>query len=180
MLFHSDLYLTRLFGGEYAPPGFGAGGTDAFFAVAGFMLVYANVSKSDGALRFFLRRLLRLAPLSWLMTICMLVLLLVLPDLFTTTRFEWRHLSSLLFLPYPHPVLGVQQPFLFPGWVLNYFVFIAVVFAALYKLPMAVRVWAMIGLFSMLQTLALTFPHTNRLLDFYGSPMVIEFELTGC
>lgn len=42
---------------------------------------------------------------------------------------------------------------------------------------MRIRAWAMIGLFSMLQILALMFPHTNRLLDFYGSPMVIEFEL---
>jgi exopolysaccharide production protein ExoZ len=178
VLFHSDMYLTRLFGGAFSPPGFGTAGTDFFLVLGGFILVYTNVDKTDGPFRFFLHRLLRLAPLYWLMTAAMVLLLLMLPDVFTTSRFEWRHFaSSLLFLPYPHPVLGVMQPFLFPGWVLNYFIAFAAVFAAFYRLPMTARVGAMIALFSMVQILALMFPNENRFLDFYGFPIAIDFEV---
>jgi exopolysaccharide production protein ExoZ len=178
VLFHSDMYLTRLYGGAFSPPGFGTAGTDFFLVLGGFILVYTNVGKSDGPFRFLLRRLLRLAPLYWFMTAAMVLLLLMLPDVFTTTRFEWRHfVSSLLFLPYPHPVLGVLQPFLFPGWVLNYFIAFAAVFAALYRLPMTTRIGAMIALFSMVQILALMFPNENRFLDFYGFPIAIDFEV---
>jgi exopolysaccharide production protein ExoZ len=178
VLFHSDMYLTRLYGGEFSPPGFGTAGTDFFLVLGGFILVYTNVDKSDGPLRFFLHRLLRLAPLYWFMTVAMALLLVLLPDVFTTTRFEWRHfVSSLLFLPYPHPVLGVLQPFLFQGWVLNYFIAFAAVFAAFYRLPMTTRIAAMIALFSMVQILALMFPNENRFLDFYGFPIAIDFEV---
>jgi exopolysaccharide production protein ExoZ len=108
----------------------------------------------------------------------MLLLLLGSPTLFNTTRFEWAHfLASLLFLPYPHPVLGVLQPFLFQGWVLNYFICFAAAFALFYKLPMTTRVAAMIALFSAVQVLALLAPHTSRFIDFYGSPIEIDFEL---
>src|SRR3569833_1259432 len=99
VLFHADMYLTRLYGGAFSPPGIGTAGTDFFLVLGGFILVYTNAGKSEGGLHFLFHRFLRLAPLYWVMTGAMGVLLLVLPQVFSTTRFLWQHfISSLLFL----------------------------------------------------------------------------------
>ena len=54
----------------------GAAGVDLFFVISGFVMVYSSESlfgRADGPLSFFLRRLARIAPLYWAVTIAIIL-----------------------------------------------------------------------------------------------------------
>jgi exopolysaccharide production protein ExoZ len=179
ILYHSELQISRLTSGVHEHSlGFGAAGTDLFFVIGGFILVYTSSGRRDTLGTFLYRRVMRIAPLYWVFTILMLAVLLVAPGNLMTTKFDPGHfLASLAFVPYPHPVLAIERPFLFPGWVLNYFVFFYLLFGSLLALSVARRIVA-IGL--VLCTLALLqsrFPGASHLLDFYGAPIVLDFVM---
>jgi exopolysaccharide production protein ExoZ len=179
VLYHTELQLTRLTDGQHQHSlGFGAAGTDLFFAIGGFILVYTQADRKEQFGTFLYRRMMRVAPLYWLFTFLMLLALLVAPDHLQTTKVELPHfLSSLAFIPYPHPVLGIDRPFLFPGWVLNHFVFFYVLFGALLFLQTGRRVLVAGGLLCVLMALKFLFPGESRLLDFYGSTVALDFVL---
>ncbi|MFX8354845.1 hypothetical protein ABTL90_19105, partial [Acinetobacter baumannii] len=83
-----------------------------------------------GGLAFLRDRLLRIAPLYWTLSLLMVVLLLTMPQLAQTSKFDARHaLLSFLFSPAMHPVLGHYWPLIVPGWTLNYEMFFYVIFA---------------------------------------------------
>jgi peptidoglycan/LPS O-acetylase OafA/YrhL len=173
------LQITRLTdGGHQHSLGFGAAGTDLFFIIGGFILVYISHNRQDTFSTFLYRRMMRIAPLYWLFTFIMLAVLLVQSKLLLTTKFDLTHfLASLVFLPYPHPVLGIERPFLFPGWVLNHFVFFYLLFGSLLCLPTSRRIVVASSVLCVLVLLWFFVPDTNRLVHFYGAPVVLDFVL---
>jgi exopolysaccharide production protein ExoZ len=70
---------------------------------------------------FLSRRLLRIVPLYWLLTLAIAALLTARPGLFRTTVVTGEYLiKSLLFVPYQNPGHnGDVMPILVPGWSLN-------------------------------------------------------------
>ncbi len=122
---------------------FGVFGVDIFFVISGFIMVYI----ADGgrgiapARRFFLRRLVRIAPLYWIFTTITLISVL----------HQFRHLGfggygwtitamSYLFIPFSLSPGGIDMfPLLPVGWTLNYEMFFYVCFAAAMLLPNRVR-----------------------------------------
>src|SRR5215831_12579610 len=179
VLYHSELQITRLTHGLHQHSlGFGAAGTDLFFIIGGFILVYISHDRQDTFSTFLYRRIMRIAPLYWLFTFIMLAVLLIESKLLLTTKFDLTHfLASLAFFPYPHPVLGIERPFLFPGWVLNYFVFFYLLFGSLLFLPTSRRIVVAGSVLCTLVLLWLLVPGTNRLVHFYGAPVVLDFVL---
>jgi exopolysaccharide production protein ExoZ len=177
VLYHTDLHILRLSDGRHIHAfGFAAAGTDLLFVISGFVMVYITRGNGVGFGDFMFRRAARIAPLYWLLTVVMLAAFLVAPALFHTTAFELPHvLASLSFLPYPHPVLGIQRPFLFPGWALNYFMFFYVLFGLFLFLPAKRRIVAVGLILISLSGLWLLFPGRSTLLDFYGAPIIIDF-----
>src|SRR5437868_4282218 len=158
--------------------GYGAAGTDLFFVIGGFILVYTSYNRKDTFGAFLYRRIMRIAPLYWLFTFLMLAVQLVAPSHLLTTKIEfWHFLLSLVFIPYRHPVLGIDRPFLFPGWVLNHFVFFYVLFGALLFLPIGRRVVAASAFLCTLMALKLLFAGESNLLDFYGATIALDFVL---
>jgi exopolysaccharide production protein ExoZ len=179
VLYHTDLQLFRLSEGAYVQSaGFGAAGTDMLFVISGFVLVYISHEKSVSFGEFTLRRVARIVPLYWLLTLVMLAGFLASPGLFNTTVFDPKHfLASLALLPYPHPVRGIQQPFLVPGWALNYFIFFYVLFGLALFLPTPRRIAAVAIVLCALAALRLLFSKKSPWLDFYGAPIVLDFVL---
>ncbi len=179
VLYHTELQLTRLTDGQHLHSlNFGAAGTDLFFVIGGFILVYTQYNREEKFGTFLYRRIMRIAPLYWLFTFLMLFVLILAPGHLQTTKVELPHfLSSLAFIPYPHPVLGVDRPFLFPGWVLNHFVFFYILFGALLFLPTGRRVLIASAVLCVLMLLRLLFAGENRLLDFYGATVGFDFVL---
>ena len=77
VLFHSEVQLYRLSGGardNHVP--FASFGTDLFFVISGFIMVYITYNKRTGFSDFMRRRIVRIVPLYWLY-MCALIALLV-------------------------------------------------------------------------------------------------------
>lgn len=112
-------------------PQFLSAGVDIFFVISGFIMLYsAHRSPERGGGAFLLNRAIRILPLYWLLTTLLVAIALLAPHLLNSTRFVPMHtLFSYLMLPAIHPVTGVYQPILIPGWTLNYEMFFYLLFA---------------------------------------------------
>jgi peptidoglycan/LPS O-acetylase OafA/YrhL len=151
-------------------------GVDVFFIVSGFIMYH--IAKDDfgvpGRAKLFLyRRLARVAPLYWLLTIPIGIISLVAPRLVNHEMSGAAHLiSSLLFWPWlnneglVHPVLGL-------GWTLNYEVAFYVAFAAALLLPNRVGIWALVGFLIALAAAHPILPTVQ--LGFWSDPVILEF-----
>jgi exopolysaccharide production protein ExoZ len=98
----------------------GAAGVDVFFVVSGYVIwtVVARGERHPGG--FFWRRLTRVAPAYWLVTLGVAALALAWPKLLPTVSLSPRHLAlSLAFIQHTDP-RGTVFPLLPPGWSLNY------------------------------------------------------------
>ena len=74
----------------------GAFAVDAFFCISGFMIMF---STHDDTKHFLAKRLIRILPLYYLMTIGTFLLLLMAPNMFETTSANAENLiKSLLFI----------------------------------------------------------------------------------
>ena len=76
-----------------------------------------------------------------------------------------------------HPVLGIQRPFLVPGWALNVIAFFYLLFGLFLFLPSKQRMVAVGLILCTLVVLRWQFFGANPLLDFYGAPVVLDFVL---
>jgi exopolysaccharide production protein ExoZ len=179
VIYHTDLQLWRLSDGAHVQSaGFGAAGTDLLFVISGFTMVYISHGKSLRFGEFIFRRIARIAPLYWLLTLCMLAAFVAWPNFFNNTTFDLEHfLASLAFVPSAHPVLGIQRPFLVPGWALNIIAFFYLLFGLFLFLPSRQRIVAVGLALCILAALRWWFFGASPLLDFYGAPVVLDFVL---
>lgn len=129
VLYHARL-LTTL--GQSLPLEFGRAGVDIFFVISGFII--QHVAARDDVGRpgaFMVKRLIRIAPLYWLLTLVIGVAGPLIPALASKAGVPdaGMVLRSLFFVPYVDPA-GEIHPVLFIGWTLNYEMFFYVLFAA--------------------------------------------------
>ena len=112
----------------------GAAGVDLFFIISGFVMVYSSESlfgRADAPKIFFLRRLARIAPLYWAVTIAIIAYIYaahgakLLGDLLARGVLRRRSCSGRI---------RASTAYAFPvhllGWTLNYEMFFYAVFAA--------------------------------------------------
>lgn len=108
-------------------------GVDIFFVISGFIMwiTTAPVPEKSGA-EFIRNRIIRIVPLYWAITLSVVVVVLVAPNVLSTTVWDTEHiLMSFAFLASPHPITGVYHPALIPGWTLNLEMLFYVIFALL-------------------------------------------------
>ena len=149
----------------------GYGGVDVFFVISGFIMGTIGVREAPN--EFFGKRLIRIVPLYWAVTIAM-CLLSLLPGAFQQFTFDLpRLVKSLLFIPHVDVPTGRVWPLLVPGWTLNYEMFFYAVFAIGLALgrPVMLSVTLMIALVA---TGLLVAP-TNSIWATYTNPMLLEF-----
>lgn len=158
----------------------GWSGVDLFFVISGFVMTYTAATHSYTRSGFFLRRLARIAPMYWLMTLVTALLAISAPRLFQTTHFGWTNLiESLLFIPSRDPVSGQIAPLLHLGWTLNYEMFFYCWFAILLALSAFKRTVALAIVFATFAVCAAIFHPGSALLGVYGNSVTFEF-LLGC
>ena len=129
----------------------GAAGVDLFFIISGFVMVYSSESlfgHRDAPRVFFLRRLARVAPLYWAVSVVILAYVLIayrsLIDIYSVGSV----IASFAFVPYPAPGNNsLMQPVHGLGWTLNYEMFFYVVFTAAILLPRRFAVMAVATVF---------------------------------
>lgn len=158
------------------PLRFGTSGVDLFFVISGFIMVMTTAGKSVPPGSFIARRLIRVAPLYWVLTLALVAVILVAPSLFRTTVLTPASLAqSLLFIPHLSPShAGMIWPVLVPGWTLNYEMFFYALFAAslAFRHRLAVLVATLATLVAAGYVLG---PFANPIARTYTDPILLEF-----
>lgn len=179
VLFHASREARDILG----PSAFAWGefGVDIFFVISGFVMTYSiAVSKTElTPLSFMKNRILRIAPMYWMLTALMATAILIKPDLFSSAKLTAAHLTqSLLFIPHFHPKIeGAVMPLLVPGWTLNYEMYfylilsIFLIFTGL-KRTFFSSLFLLSGFL-----LGLAFKGHGAIFQFLSNPIVFEFSL---
>ncbi len=152
----------------------GAFGVDIFFCISGFMIMFSTHRDSS----FFLRkRLIRILPLYYLMTVGTFLLLLLFPGMFEQTKADPVFLlKSLLFIPFDIGG-GVLQPLMRIGWTVNCEFFFYIIFFIALHISRKFR-GLLCGLFLAAAVAAANLiPSPPAFLAFYGNPVMLEFLL---
>jgi peptidoglycan/LPS O-acetylase OafA/YrhL len=153
---------------------FGHYGVDMFFVLSGFLMsMIAATDPSD----FLVRRLIRIVPVYWLCTAGVFLIAMLLPDALHSTKADWANLiKSLLFIPY-RKESGLMQPMLNPGWTLNYEIYFYGVFALALRLKLPKPSLFVALIVAVLPAVAWFRPLPSDILQFYSSPIVLDFVL---
>jgi len=172
-------------GGPLAPLGLsqhdliaGSSGVDIFFVISGFVMVSSVAARPLTPGGFYLNRLIRVAPLYWLVTIALGAAAIALPHLFRTVNATpLGLLKSIAFVPYLNDALGVT-PVLHVGWTLNYEMFFYAVFALALAFgernAMRTAIIAL-AMLVFLVALGAVFQPGNIAAKFYSDPILVEF-----
>ena len=163
------------------PNEFGAHGVDLFFVISGFIMVLTTTGKEATPWQFFKRRLVRVAPLYWLVTTALVTLTVLAPNLLNTVKpTPGTTLMSLLFIPHlsiGNP--GMVWPILVPGWTLNYEMFFYALFAlslfAPHPLVLLLSILAALVAFGQA-----SWAVADPILTTYTSPLLLEFAVGAC
>lgn len=152
----------------------GAFGVDIFFIISGFMIMF---STHRGSKHFLTKRIIRIVPLYYLMTLGTFLLLLLLPAMFEQTKANPVFLAkSLTFIPFD---IGgnVLQPLLRIGWTVNCEVFFYLLFFISMKISHKYRGLLCSILLGAPVLAAQLTASDFAPLSFYGNPVMLEFVL---
>lgn len=151
-------------------------GVTLFFVISGFIMVVTTGQARFDPLSFLAHRLLRIAPLYYLLTSLTAILVLALPSFFKHTVFEPGHfLMSLLFIPDIRPESGEIVPLLKLGWTLNFEMFFYVVFALLFWMRAMARAVVLTVLFVGLAVLGGRVAFESPVMEFYTRNDILSF-----
>lgn len=114
---------------------FGNIGVDIFFVISGFVMWLTTFERPTGTLRFLGKRVLRIVPLYWSVTL-FIAFFATDPIGLRVTEPIPDILKSLFFIPFYSPnTPGEIYPILFVGWTLNVEMMFYLIFAICLPLP---------------------------------------------
>lgn len=165
----------------------GAFGVDIFFCISGFMIMLTTKQSTNC---FFRKRLLRILPFYYLMTLGSFGLMVLFPSMFEQTKVSLERLvKSLLFIPFDIGN-GILQPLLRIGWTINCEMFFYLLFWIAFHINHRYRgllctiflllCTALGAIVSGGCTLTGESASVSSLMApvfFYGSPVMLEFAL---
>jgi exopolysaccharide production protein ExoZ len=153
-----------------------AAGVDVFFVISGYLMVKTTEKYKKHTLdwRLFLyKRLSRIAPMYWLITVFISLAILYKPGLSDKHIDLELVLKSLLFLPSKISNSDVQSTILPVGWTLVYEMFFYIAFAAFTAFNYRAGLFLLIAAFSVFSLCHATFD--NYYLGLYSDPIILEF-----
>jgi exopolysaccharide production protein ExoZ len=157
---------------------FGRYGVDLFFVLSGFVILYAihKTNSTPGA--FLARRLIRIVPIYWVLTLGLIALSVLVPAAFSAHGpLEPRIVvQSMLFVSY---ALNSQQPMLYVGWSVEYemFFYVLVALALMAALPLYRGLGLIfLGSYAALHLFVPAAGLSGNVWFFLGSPLLFEFE----
>ncbi len=153
---------------------FGMLGVDLFFLISGFIMVYITAKTAFGAKsvgRFLFSRTTRIYPLYWVVTLAVLGLYLIYPDMvFSSAVAEPDIVKSFLLWP------DKTFPLLQLGWTLIHEMGFYLIFGLLLFFPSRLRMWALIGWVICLGIgLYLNWNEINPVFNILFHPLSFEF-----
>jgi peptidoglycan/LPS O-acetylase OafA/YrhL len=152
----------------------GAFGVDVFFVISGFMMMLSTQKSKS---HFWRKRLSRILPPYYLLTLLTYVLILLFPYMFEQTSGNPIYLvKSLLFIPFDIGG-GVLQPIYRIGWTVNCELFFYLLFGIAMHISFRFRGIICTGFLLGMTALAWWLPGSFAPVTFYGAPVMLEFAL---
>jgi exopolysaccharide production protein ExoZ len=163
------------------------GGVDIFFVISGFIMYFTGRKLSAG--EFAWRRLARIVPLYWVLTLAVCGLALADGAMLHRTDVTVEYAAkSMLFIPYTNPVQsGFLFPLLVPGWTLNYEMAFYALFALGLLLP-RYRMRFVVGVLGLLvasgvilrqpEMLSISGFYTSGILSLFAAGMILGWACT--
>lgn len=181
VVFHFLPQLERMGYAGYWPDWL-AGGVDIFFVISGFIMWMTTAGRNTTPGDFYMRRIIRILPLYWLLTTVVVGVMMVAPHLLQTTKYDlWHIVSSYLFIPAVRPGTSDINPVLHPGWTLNHEMFFYLLFGLLLWAPERIRIAlmgvALGGLVAVGYWLRTSTGEMGPFLAFHANSIVLEFLL---
>ncbi|MEQ7920556.1 acyltransferase [Xanthomonas sp. WHRI 1810A] len=181
--FHAVMQLKNFSAEAPLLPVVGEAGVDLFFVLSGFLMWITTAGKDVSPGSFMLKRLMRIVPLYWMLTIVAGAVALLAPSLLKHTVLGMTHfISSLAFFPALNPAYldstdtaVLITPLLVPGWTLNYEIFFYVIFAGVLFFPQRLRLWLIGAVFVAVTLIGRLSGDVGPALTFYSNPIIFEF-----
>jgi exopolysaccharide production protein ExoZ len=176
VLYHSASQLQR-----YQPtlvwPEWGAIAIDAFFVISGFVMWHMTAMKPIGFGEYWRKRIARSIPIYWAVTAFVVAVMLIAPELVSTSRFEWTHvLTSFFLIPSLHPVLhGQFAPVVIPGWTFEYEIAFYALLSVCLFVPLRFRAASLIVPILALAPLPAFMTSHSIYFEFYTQPLIVQF-----
>ena len=150
----------------------GSFGVDIFFVISGYIM--ARICDTNPSL-FLRRRLIRIIPPYWVLTLILFAASSELPKLLGATRASWKDLiESLLFIPFIKES-GLFRPVLFVGWSLNFEMFFYLAIAVSLLIHQRRAIWIACGLVIACELLCRQFGQAVPALRFFSDTVMFEF-----
>ena len=153
-------------------------GVSLFFAISGFIMVVTcrdGFGRPGEALAFLQRRLVRIAPIYWLLTVAVIVLYSAAPDLMRVPPSDPLAMPlSFLFWPFARPD-GEVRPLVTPGWTLNLEVYFYAIFACGLLFRRAAGLALIAATIAGVTCLRMAGAFSTVALNFWGDPIVLGF-----
>lgn len=157
---------------------FGKSGVDLFFVLSGFVMWITTADKAQAVTDFWWKRIRRVVPLYWAVTLAAAMVALVVPQILKSTQFDIPHvLASLAFLPWLNPADPTGEmiaPVIVPGWTLNYEMYFYLLFGLCLLVPVRHRIAAITALIGSVFLVANLAPESTAA-RFYGDTVIFEF-----
>jgi exopolysaccharide production protein ExoZ len=166
----------------------GGSGVDIFFVISGFimMITTSNADKHPAAGDFLKRRLVRVVPLYWVLTIIAFAMVLAAGSSVNTVVTPEKFFMSMLFLPYHEAAIDMgmlaHKAYVIPmAWTLTYEWYFYLVFALTLAIGLRPtgRLMFMTAWFAVTVGVGLLLQPSSLIAQVVIHPMVFEF-LLGC
>jgi exopolysaccharide production protein ExoZ len=158
----------------------GLAGVDLFFVISGFIMTASSAKAADSPLSFLRKRIIRVVPLYYVLTLFVFALSAVFPVLLKSTSPDTVELvKSLLFIPFFKSPDRIY-PVYYLGWTLNYEMFFYLIFSVglFFSGPRRfVFVSAVIGILFLVGLLLGNAANDNPLAYAYTRPIMLDFLL---
>jgi len=148
---------------------------DGFIVVSAFLIPFTQALRPKLPLAFLGRRLARLVPLYWAVTLFVAAIALALPHIFAHTVVTPETLfKSLFFIPYQKS-WGQIEPIVYVGWTMNLFVAYILLHALSLKLA-GKYAWVMTTLVLLaLVAFGFAFKPQEAFVKFFTGPRLLSF-----
>ncbi|WP_245474047.1 acyltransferase [Mesorhizobium sp. M2A.F.Ca.ET.042.01.1.1] len=162
-------HVSEQFGGPFDV---GAAGVDVFFVISGFIMWVTTAGRPANPWRFMGRRITRIAPLYWIVTLLTAMGILMKPQFFYDHFFSVANfVGSLFFLPVLQE--DALHPIVVQGWTLCYEMMFYLVFTLVLFLGERWRFGVLVGALAAIVALHFVLPAGYA--RAFTDPVVIEF-----
>ncbi|RWD73153.1 MAG: acyltransferase [Mesorhizobium sp.] len=162
-------HIREQFGGPFDV---GAAGVDVFFVISGFIMWVTTAGRPTNPWRFMGRRITRIVPLYWIVTLLTAMGILMKPQFFYDHFFSVANfVGSLFFLPILQE--DALHPIVVQGWTLCYEMMFYLVFTLVLLLGERWRFGILVGALAAIVALHFVLPAGYA--RAFTDPVVIEF-----